>query len=70
MSAISPGSTPRSPRSRPPSLAEGGLVRRGVALVKVLGGGELTRALKVTASKFSETAKAKIEKAGGQAVVG
>ena len=51
-------------------LAEGGLIRPGVALVKILGGGELTRALKVTASRFSETAKAKIEKAGGQAVVG
>jgi large subunit ribosomal protein L15 len=38
-------------------------------LVKVLGEGELTRALKITASKFSGTAKAKIEKAGGQAIV-
>ena len=33
----------------------------------MLGEGELTRALKVTASKFSGSAKAKIEKAGGQA---
>ena len=38
--------------------------------VKILGDGELSRALKVTAAKFSESAKAKIEKAGGQAVVG
>jgi large subunit ribosomal protein L15 len=44
-------------------------VRRGTALVKVLGAGELNRALKVTASKFSGSAKAKIEKAGGQAIV-
>jgi large subunit ribosomal protein L15 len=34
----------------------------------VLGGGEISRALKVTASKFSGSAKAKIEKAGGQAL--
>ena len=54
----------------PAALAAGGLVRRGSALVKVLGGGDLTRALKVTASKFSASAKAKIEQAGGQAVVG
>jgi len=38
--------------------------------LKVLGDGELARALKVTAAKFSGSAKAKIEKAGGQAVVG
>jgi large subunit ribosomal protein L15 len=53
----------------PAVLAERGLVRRRAALVKVLGEGELTRALKVTASKFSGSAKAKIERAGGQAVV-
>jgi large subunit ribosomal protein L15 len=53
----------------PAVLAECGLVRPGAARVKVLGDGELTRALKVTASKFSAPAKAKIEKAGGQAVV-
>lgn len=54
----------------PGVLAEHGLVRRGSERVKVLGEGELKRALKVTASKFSESARAKIEKAGGQAVVG
>ena len=50
-------------------LAQAGLVRSGAAL-KVLGDGELSRALKVTAAKFSASAKAKIEKAGGQAIVG
>ncbi len=54
----------------PAVLADSGLVRAGSAQVKVLGGGELSRALKVTAGKFSASAKAKIEKAGGQAVVG
>ncbi len=52
------------------SLAKAGLIRSGEKAVKVLGDGEITRALKVTAAKFSESAKAKIEKAGGQAIVG
>ena len=50
-------------------LANAGLVRGGSSAVKILGTGELSRALKVTAAKFSESAKAKIEKAGGQAIV-
>jgi len=50
-------------------LAQAGLIRGGVSSVKILGDGEITRALKVTAAKFSESAKAKIEKAGGQAIV-
>jgi large subunit ribosomal protein L15 len=50
-------------------LAEHGLIRSGEKLVKVLGDGELTRAVQVTAAKFSATAKAKIEQAGGQAIV-
>jgi len=53
----------------PALLAELGLVRTSDAPVKVLGTGEITRALKVTADKFSGSAKAKIEKAGGQAIV-
>jgi len=52
----------------PAVLVERGLVRRGTARIKVLGEGELNRALKVTASQFSGAAKAKIEKAGGQAI--
>jgi large subunit ribosomal protein L15 len=36
-------------------------------LVKVLGRGEITIALEVHAHKFSATAKAAIEKAGGSA---
>jgi large subunit ribosomal protein L15 len=50
-------------------LASAGLIRGGVSTVKILGNGELTRALKVTAARFSESAKAKIEKAGGQAIL-
>jgi large subunit ribosomal protein L15 len=51
------------------ALAAAGLIRGGELRVKILGDGELSRALKVTAAKFSESAKAKIEKAGGQAIV-
>lgn len=50
------------------ALSDAGLIRRGESRVKVLGDGELSRALKVTAAKFSASAKEKIEKAGGQAV--
>ncbi len=50
-------------------LAQAGIIRGAKSLLKVLGDGELSRALKITATKFSETAKAKIEKAGGQAIV-
>jgi len=49
-------------------LAANGLIRAGEKSVKILGNGEISRALKVTAAKFSESAKAKIEKAGGQAI--
>ena len=50
-------------------LVEAGLIRKDEKYLKVLGDGEITRALNVTAAKFSESAKAKIEKAGGQAIV-
>jgi large subunit ribosomal protein L15 len=52
------------------ALAKAGLIRSGEKVVKVLGDGEITRALNITAAKFSESAKAKIEKAGGKAIVG
>jgi len=48
----------------PQVLAERGLVRSGKP-VKVLGDGEIGKALKVTANKFSKSARAKIEAAGG-----
>jgi large subunit ribosomal protein L15 len=49
-------------------LAKAGLIRANVKLLKVLGDGEISRALKVTAHKFTGSAKAKLEKAGGQAI--
>jgi len=48
----------------PESLAALGAVRAG-ELVKVLGTGELTAALQVTAHAFSSSAKEKITAAGG-----
>ncbi len=50
-------------------LAQAGLIRPDVTMLKVLGDGEITRALKVTAQKFTGSAKAKLEKAGGAAIV-
>lgn len=51
------------------ALVKAGLIRADGALLKVLGHGEITRALKVTANKFTGSAKEKIEKAGGQAII-
>jgi large subunit ribosomal protein L15 len=51
----------------PDLLRERGLVRHATAPVKVLGRGELSKALTVTAHKFSGTAAKKIEAAGGKA---
>ena len=49
----------------PESLVEKGLVKTG-ARVKVLGDGDLSKALTVTAHKFSRSARQKIEAAGGR----
>src|ERR1700736_7072365 len=46
-------------------LRESKLVRGDFAGIKILGDGELKHALKIEADKVSESAKAKIEKAGG-----
>ena len=50
------------------ALIGAGLASKG-DLVKVLGNGELTAALEVTAHKFSASAISKIEAAGGKAIV-
>jgi large subunit ribosomal protein L15 len=46
-----------------------GLISGTFDVVKVLGNGELTKSLQVSAHRFSESAKEKIEKAGGKAEV-
>ena len=50
-------------------LEENGIVHPGNELLKVLGTGEIKRAFTVTAQKFSASAKAKIEQAGGKVIV-
>ena len=50
-------------------LAAQGFLRSADALLKVLGTGEITRAVTVTAHAISAAAKAKVEKAGGKVVV-
>jgi len=52
----------------PEKLKERGLVNHA-RLVKILGGGELKAAYKVSAHAFSKSAKEKLEKAGGTASV-
>jgi len=51
------------------TLRQHGLVKGACDKIKILGDGELTKAVTVTAHAFSKTAAAKIEKAGGKAVV-
>ena len=46
-------------------LAAAGLIPSASSPVKVLGDGELTKKLTVTAAKFSASARAKIDAAGG-----
>jgi large subunit ribosomal protein L15 len=51
------------------ALKKAGLVRKELDGIKILGDGALDRPLTVRAHRFSETAKEKIEKAGGKAEV-
>lgn len=53
----------------PETLKDAGLLKHLREPVKVLGNGELTKKLTVSAHKFSETAKTKIEAAGGVCVL-
>ena len=47
------------------SLVSKGLIKSGRYAVKILGNGDITKPLKVSANKFSQTAKDKIIAAGG-----
>lgn len=52
----------------PEALRAAGLIKgNSVSKVKILGAGDLQKAMTVKAHSFSESAKAKIEKVGGQA---
>ncbi|MAV91885.1 MAG: 50S ribosomal protein L15 [Bdellovibrionaceae bacterium] len=52
----------------PEELQKAGLARKG-SKIKIMGRGEAPAGLSIKAHKFTETAKAAIEKAGGQAEV-
>lgn len=51
------------------ALVEKGILKKTLDGVKVLGKGELTKKLNVTAAAFSASAKQKIEELGGKAEV-
>lgn len=50
------------------TLVAAGILHASDTQVKILGVGEISKPVTVTASKFSASAKAKIEAAGGKAV--
>ncbi len=50
-------------------MLDAGILSKCTYGVKVLGNGEITKKLTVNAAAFSETAKQKIEAAGGKAEV-
>src|SRR5215468_109910 len=51
------------------ALREHGLVRGAFDRIKILGSGEISKAVTVSAHAFSKSAAEKIQKAGGKAVV-
>ena len=53
----------------PVELIQAGILKNVQDGVKILGNGEITKKLTVKATKFSETAKQKIEAAGGKVEV-
>ena len=53
----------------PSVLVEKGVVKSAFEPIKILGNGELKKAIEVSASAFSKTAIEKIEKAGGKVIV-
>jgi len=53
----------------PAALVAKNLTKGRFDQLKILGDGELTKKLDVSAHRFSETAKEKIEKAGGRAII-
>lgn len=64
MDVFEPGS-----KVGPDELKSAGLVRRNSQQIKILGEGEIKKAITVRAHAFSNSAKQKIEAAGGKAEV-
>lgn len=53
----------------PDILEEKGLIRDKDVKIKILGDGDLSKSLNITADAFTASSKAKIEKAGGKITV-
>ena len=53
----------------PEILHERGLIKKAKHDLVILGTGEVTKSLKISAHRFTKTAKDKVEKAGGTATV-
>ncbi len=53
----------------PQAMVDAGLVKRVRLPIKILGNGELKKAIAVQAHKFSKSAEAKIQAAGGSVEV-
>ena len=56
-------------RSRPEVLHKRGIIKKAKHDIVVLGNGEVSKALKVSAHRFTKSAREKIEKAGGAVTV-
>src|SRR5256885_9154516 len=53
----------------PEALTSAGIIKKRFDVLKVLGDGDLTKKLAVSAHRFSASAREKIEKAGGTATI-
>jgi len=53
----------------PEIMEKEGAIAHADKLIKVLGNGDITRSIKVTADAFSKKAMEKIKKAGGEAII-
>ena len=53
----------------PFSLKDSGLIRSSLMPVKILGNGSIEKKIKISASAFSNSAKEKIEKVGGETII-
>ena len=53
----------------PKEFVKAGLVKKESAEIKILGRGEISAPKKIRAHKFSQSARQKIEKAGGEAII-
>ena len=53
----------------PVSLEASGLIRSSLKPVKILGNGTIEKKIKISASAFSNSAKEKIEKVGGETII-